>query len=269
MFNMFKKMLQYPRVTIEYPYEPAMYPYRSTDHSLTTGKPEIDKSRCTLCGECVLRCPSSAIVMDKDKDDIGINIDECIYCALCQEVCPTGAAQMTHEYEFAEKTRDDLRQTPLVIEKRHLPDESYEVTCNKIKSKIAQTYRRSLHIREVDAGSCNGCDYEVNALNNPLNDVERLGIDFVASPRHADMLLVTGAVTRNMELALIKTYNAAPDDKLVVAVGACACSGGIFRDSYATRGGIDIIIPVDVYVPGCPPRPQAIIYGILKAIDRV
>ena len=120
----------------------------------------------------------------------------------------------------------------------------------------------------MDAGSCNGCDNEINALNSPYNDLERFGISFVASPRHADMLLVTGPAARNMELALIKTYNAVPDPKLVVAVGACACSGGIFRDSYSTKNGIDSVVPVDVYIPGCPPRPQALIYGILKAIER-
>ena len=134
---------------------------------------------------------------------------------------------------------------------------------------IKKTFGRSLQIREVDSGSCNACDSEINALNNPFNDIERLGIKFVASPRHADMLLVTGAATRNMQLALAKTYNAAPDPKLVVAVGACACSGGIFRDTYATSNGIDSIVPVDVYIPGCPPRPQAILYGILNAFDRV
>jgi Ni,Fe-hydrogenase III small subunit len=121
----------------------------------------------------------------------------------------------------------------------------------------------------VNSGSCNGCDYEINALNNPFNDIERLGIHFVASPRHADMLMVTGTVTRNMELALIKTYNATPDPKLVIAVGACACSGGIFKDSYANLNGIDSVLPVDVYIPGCPPRPQGIIYGILKALEKM
>ncbi|PKM48269.1 MAG: oxidoreductase [Firmicutes bacterium HGW-Firmicutes-6] len=147
-----------------------------------------------------------------------------------------------------------------------MPDEAI---CVELVKRIGKTFGRSLNIREVDAGSCNGCDYEINALNNPFNDVERLGIHFVASPRHADMLLVTGTATRNMQLALIKTYNATPDPKLVVAVGACACSGGIFRDSYASSNGIDGIVPVDVYVPGCPPRPQAILYGILKAIEKL
>lgn len=261
MFNMLRKIIRYPRLTIEYPTKPI-------DSSLFVGKPEIDKSKCILCGECVLRCPSSAIIMDKDKEDIGINIDECLFCSLCEDICPTGAAHMTHEFELAQKTRNALRKTPAIIEERELPDESYEVICGRVKERITQVYQRSLQIREVDAGSCNGCDYEINALNNPFNDLERLGIHFVASPRHADMLLVTGTATRNMERALVKTYNAAPDAKFVVAVGACACSGGIFKDSYATRNGIDCILPVDVYIPGCPPRPQSIMYGILKALDK-
>jgi Ni,Fe-hydrogenase III small subunit len=130
-------------------------------------------------------------------------------------------------------------------------------------------FGRSLQIRAVDAGSCNGCDYEINGLNNSFNDLERFGIHFVASPRHADMLLVTGPVTRNMEAALLRTYEATPDPKLVVAVGTCAISGGIFKNCYATRSGIDTLLPVDIYIPGCPPRPQAILYGILKALDRL
>ena len=128
---------------------------------------------------------------------------------------------------------------------------------------------RSLAIREVDAGSCNGCEIEITALNNPVYDLERLGIHFVASPRHADMLLVTGPVTRNMELALLKTWRATPDPKVVVAVGACGISGGIFGRNYATLGGVDQVIPVDVYIPGCPPRPHALLYGILLAVGRM
>jgi Ni,Fe-hydrogenase III small subunit len=121
----------------------------------------------------------------------------------------------------------------------------------------------------VDAGSCNGCELEIGALNNPVYDIERLGIHFVASPRHADMLLVTGPVTRNMELALLKTFRATPEPKLVVAVGACGISGGIFGESYASLGGVEKVLPVDVYIPGCPPRPQALLHGILLAIGRL
>jgi len=128
---------------------------------------------------------------------------------------------------------------------------------------------RSLAIREVDAGSCNGCEIEISALGNPVYDCERFGIRFVASPRHADMLLVTGPVTRNMEVPLRKTWEATPDPKLVVAVGDCARTCGVFKGSYAVIGSVDHVIPVDVFVGGCPPEPADILVGILKALDRV
>ncbi|KNZ41796.1 NADH-quinone oxidoreductase subunit NuoB [Acetobacterium bakii] len=262
MFKIIKKIIKYPRVTQNYP--------KYTDHSIPfIGKPEIDLEKCTRCGECMKRCPSHAIVLDKKASDIGINYDECVFCGLCEDICPVGAAVMTSKFELAEKDRNKLRKNTLIIGERTYLDKSYEIVCSELKANIHKTFGRSLHIRAVDAGSCNGCDSEINGLSNPFNDSERLGINFVASPRHADMLLVTGAATRNMQLALAKTYNATPDPKLVVAVGACACSGGIFKDTYATSNGIDRIVPVDVYIPGCPPRPQAILYGILKALDRV
>lgn len=262
MFKSIGKIIKYKRLTQGYPCKPI-------DSSLFIGKPEIDAEKCTMCGECVSHCPSRAIVINKDTNEIGINLDECVVCALCEDICPAGAAIMTNQFELAAKNRSELRKSILVIEDQSIAGEDYEAICSELKTNIHKVFGRSLKIREVDAGSCNGCDYEINALNNPFNDIERLGISFVASPRHADMLLVTGTATRNMQLALAKTYNATPDPKLVVAVGACACSGGIFRDSYATSNGIDSIIPVDVYVPGCPPRPQAIMYGLLKAIDRI
>jgi Ni,Fe-hydrogenase III small subunit len=149
------------------------------------------------------------------------------------------------------------------------PSAEYEALGAELKKVVDTKFRRSFQIREVDTGSCNGCELEINALNNPLYDIERFGIHFVASPRHADMLLVTGPVTRNMELALRKTYDATPDPKVVVAVGACGISGGLFGTNYATRGGVDQVIPVDVYIPGCPPRPEALLYGILLAVGRL
>ncbi len=143
-----------------------------------------------------------------------------------------------------------------------------EIMGQRLNEKINNMFGRSLHIREVDAGSCTACEVEVTALSNPIYDMERFGVHIVASPRHADMLLVTGPVTRNMELALLKTYNATPSPKLVAAMGSCACNGGIFGDTYASGGGVDKFIPVDVYIPGCPPRPQAVIFGLMVAMDK-
>ena len=262
MSGMIGKLFKYGIQTIKYPKE-------QIDLSFVSGKPEIDVKSCTFCAECAVHCPSKAIVIDTASKEIGINLDECIFCSLCSEVCPTKSISITHEFELASSSRVLLRKSPIVIDEREIPSEEYEVLCEKIEKAAKKLFGRSLYIREIDAGSCNACDCEINSMNNPFNDLERFGIHFVASPRHADLLLVTGTATRNMELALIKTYNATPSPKLVVAVGACSCSGGIFRDNYASRNGIDSIVPVDVYIPGCPPRPQAIIYGVLKALERV
>jgi Ni,Fe-hydrogenase III small subunit len=166
----------------------------------------------------------------------------------------------------------DGSQQSLTSIKHHGPfpaEPAVERAGRKLRETISGLFGRSLAIREVDAGSCNGCELEIVALNNPIYDIERFGIHFVASPRHADMLLVTGPVTRNMELALLKTYRATPEPRLVVAVGTCGISGGIFGKNYASLGGVDEVIPVDVYIPGCPPRPQALLQGILMAIGRM
>jgi Ni,Fe-hydrogenase III small subunit len=135
-----------------------------------------------------------------------------------------------------------------------------------IHEELLRILRQALAIRQVDAGSCNGCELEIHALNNPYYNIEGQGIRFVASPRHADLLLVTGPVTRNMETALRRTYDATPEPKLVVAVGDCGCSGGIFGESYASCGAVGNVIPVDVAVPGCPPAPIEILRGILAAV---
>lgn len=146
------------------------------------------------------------------------------------------------------------------------PDASLRQMEQRLQKDILRLYRGSLAIRHVDAGSCNGCELEIHAVNNVYYNLEGLGIKFVASPRHADLLLVTGPVSRHMEVALQRTYDATPDPKLVVAIGDCGCSGGIFGESYASCGRVSNVIPVDVAVPGCPPTPAAIMQGILTAI---
>jgi Ni,Fe-hydrogenase III small subunit len=160
-----------------------------------------------------------------------------------------------------------LVQSPLT-EARPDPDlPMIEELATNLARTARQKLGRSLSIREIDAGSCNGCELEIHALGNPFYNLEGLGIRFVASPRHADLLLVTGPVSRNMEVALRRTYEATPDPKLVVAIGDCGCSGGIFGESYASCGRVANVIPVNVTVPGCPPSPRQILGGILTAIS--
>jgi Ni,Fe-hydrogenase III small subunit len=145
-------------------------------------------------------------------------------------------------------------------------EEEIKFVGTKLEDAIRRRFSRSLTIRHVDAGSCNGCELEIHAINNPIYNCERFGIHFTASPRFADLLLVTGPVSRNMEVALRRTYGATPSPKLVVAVGDCGCNGGIFGETYASLGGIDKVIPVDVYISGCPPTPVALLNGILRAV---
>ena len=159
-----------------------------------------------------------------------------------------------------------IAKAGIVTEPAPLPDAELRQMEQRFGETILKHFGRALAIRHVDAGSCNGCELEIHAMNSPYYNLERLGIKFVASPRHADMLLVTGPVSRNMEVALRRTYDATPDPKLVVAIGDCGCTGGIFGESYASCGRVSNVIPVDVAVPGCPPTPTAIMQGILTAI---
>jgi len=164
------------------------------------------------------------------------------------------------------KTLRQIAKVGIVTEPPPPTDESLRLR-EALQSRILAVLGRALCIRQVDAGSCNGCELEIHALNNPFYNLEGLGIRFVASPRHADLLLVTGPVSKHMEVALRRTYEATPDPKLVVAVGDCGCSGGIFGESYASRGRVANVIPVDVAVPGCPPRPIQILSAILTALE--
>ena len=159
-----------------------------------------------------------------------------------------------------------IAKTGIVSERAPEPSEDLRARAGEIQAQILEVLGRALVIRHVDAGSCNGCELEIHALGNPYYNIEGLGIRFAASPRHADMLLVTGPVSRHMETALKRTWEATPEPKLVVAIGDCGCTGGIFGESYASCGRVSNVIPVDVAVPGCPPTPVAIIQGILTAI---
>jgi len=159
-----------------------------------------------------------------------------------------------------------IARTGILSEPAPAPDHTLRQGAARIHDALLAHLGRALAIRQVDAGSCNGCELEIHALNNPYYNIEGMGIKFVASPRHADMLLVTGPVSRHMERALGTVYEATPDPKLVVAIGECGCNGGVFGESYASRGRVSNVIPVDVAVPGCPPSPLAILQGILTAV---
>ena len=245
------------------------------------GFPSIDFSRCTACDECARVCPTGAIQaspVEEGRKTLSLSYASCIQCRACVEHCPERAIGVSHDVEVVAYSREQLARTASFtvdsatgaaiferIEDR--PGPTPAEAAERLRRRIQGRLGRSLHVRQVDAGSCNACEMEIGATTNPLYDLERYGIHLVASPRHADLLLVTGPVTRNMEIALRRTYEAAPEPRIVVAVGACGCSGGQFGEgTYASVGGVDLVIPVDVYVPGCPPRPQAILNGLLVAM---
>jgi len=244
------------------------------------GFPVIDFARCTACEECAHACPTGAITLAApaaDRRQLSLSYAACIQCRECVAACPEQVVASGRDVDVAAYTREQLMQTASFdldgmgrAQFTHMevqPGPGLEESAARLRERIRGLLGRSLHVREVDAGSCNGCELEIAATTNPVFDLERFGIHFVASPRHADLLLVTGPVTRNMEIALRRTYEAAPEPRVVVAVGACGCSGGIFGEgTYASIGGVDRVVPVDVYVPGCPPRPQAILNGLLVAM---
>jgi Ni,Fe-hydrogenase III small subunit/formate hydrogenlyase subunit 6/NADH:ubiquinone oxidoreductase subunit I len=245
------------------------------------GFPVIDFSRCSACEECARVCPTGAIQAgnrDNAHGTLSISYGACIQCRQCVTACGEQAVGVSHDVDVAAYSREQLTRSArfrldpstgraTFVEMDAQPGPSLADSAARLRDRIRGRLGRSLHVRQVDAGSCNGCELEIAATTNPLFDLERFGIHLVASPRHADVLLVTGPVTRNMEIALRNTYDATPEPRIVVAVGACGCTGGIFGEgTYAAVGGVDRVVPVDVYIPGCPPRPQAILNGLLVAM---
>ena len=225
-----------------------------------------------LTGEVARRvvaaCPTSALKVDKVDESAGreylvLNYGDCIACSRC-------IAAGSGAFRYAERVdRCGVRKEALIRRwdiQSHTEVVEDEPALSQAAEQIRSLVGRALNIRQVDAGSCNGCEGEIVALTNPYYDLERFGIHFVASPKHADMLLVTGPVTRNMAAALKNAYDAVPSPKLVVAVGACGCGGGIFGGSHAVVGPVDAVIPVDGYIPGCPPTPKMLLTGILQVL---
>jgi Ni,Fe-hydrogenase III small subunit/NAD-dependent dihydropyrimidine dehydrogenase PreA subunit len=217
-------------------------------------QPVFDAARCDLNGACAQACPVGAIRVGASFE---LDRARCISCSRCIDACPTHALAPGLTFAAPERSRASLLVPTRVEQVR------------EVAGRARRVLGRSLHVRHLDAGSCNGCDWEINATTNAVHDIQRFGIDFVASPRHADVLLVTGTMTRNLEIAALRTYDAMGDPRLVVAVGACASSGSPYPEGYASGRGAAGILPVDVFIPGCPPRPEAIIQGLLLAVGRL
>jgi Ni,Fe-hydrogenase III small subunit/NAD-dependent dihydropyrimidine dehydrogenase PreA subunit len=243
--------LQQGHRTIAFPHEEPTLPDRFR------GLPAIDPEKCAdQCRACAEACPTDAIAAD--EHGVRIDLGRCLFCTDCRDACPEGAIQYTPEYRLAQRTRADLVLTGQTLK-----------LAQALDAEGRRLFGRSLQLRQVSAGGCNGCESDVNVLNTVVFDLGRFGIQFVASPRHADGLLITGPVTQNMQLALKKTYDAVPHPKLVIAVGACAISGGPYVDHPEVHNGADSIVPVDLYIPGCPPHPVTILDGLLRLLGKI
>ncbi|MBN2343325.1 MAG: 4Fe-4S dicluster domain-containing protein [Deltaproteobacteria bacterium] len=233
--------------THRYPKSPPTLP------DLFQGLPVFSKSDCIpdchLCSDC---CPTDAISFSAGS--FSLDMGRCLFCGLCQEACPTSALTFSHDYRLSTSSRKGL-----IISESNANKALLVESANRI-------FRRSLKLRQVSAAGCNACEADTNVLGTLTFDLGRFGIQFVASPRHADGILVTGPVSQNMKLALQKTLDAVPSPKLVIAVGACAISGGPFKDHEEVNNGISDMFPVDLYVPGCPPNPWTILDGLLRLI---
>jgi formate hydrogenlyase subunit 7 len=224
------------------------------------GMPRYTAEKCDAgCAACAQACPTKAIVFKENgkASRLAIDYGRCVVCQLCVEACPNGAMKTSQDWAFGVRERSDL-----------ILDDAAPASATKKEIAPRRGFRRSLHVRHVDAGSCNGCESELQALNNPFYNLHRFGIFFTPSPRFADLLLVTGPVTYAMREVVQRTYEAMPSPKWVVACGTCAVSGGIAEGGYAGGHGLDGAVPVDIYLPGCPPNPAAIIQALLMLLGR-
>lgn len=251
MLKILHARMQQGRRTAAYPKVPPTLPARFR------GAPVIDQAKCVAgCRECAEACPTDAIAVG----DQGVSLDlgRCLFCSDCLDACPEGAIAYGREHSLAANKRDELIVRTQFTAKARALDE-----------KLLRLFGRSLKLRQVSSGGCNGCESDVNVLNTVVFDLGRFGIQFVASPRHADGLLITGPVTDHMKLALEKTWAAVPEPRIVIAVGACAISGGPYINHPEQHNGADSVLPVDLYIPGSPPHPYTILDGLLRLIGRI
>lgn len=253
MINILRERVRQGHRTIAYPVgDPPPLPDRFR------GLPVLDESKCADgCRACAEACPTAAIA----RDDQGLRLDlgRCLFCTDCVDACPEGAIRYTQDYRLATTTREDLV----------LRNGQELKLAQPLEQKMRRLFGRSLKLRQVCAGGDSSAEADLNVLGTVVFDLGRFGIQFVASPRHADGLVVTGPVTENMRLALLTAYEAVPAPKLVIAVGVDAISGGIFRDHPEVHNGVEGLLPVDLYIPGNPPHPMSILDGFLRLLGRL
>ena len=240
--------------TIPYPAQEPTLPDRFR------GRPVVDRAACRPdCRACAEACPTHALTVIPG-DGVTLDLGRCLFCTDCADACPVGAIRHAADYKLAARRREDLT----------VPGETEILKrAEALEAKIQKLFGRSLKLRQVSAGGCNACEADTNVLGTVGFDLGRFGIQFVASPRHADGILVTGPVPESMRLALLKTWEAIPAPKLVIAVGACAISGGPFRGNPEVHDGAAGLLPVDLFIPGCPPHPMTILDGLLRLLGQL
>ncbi|PIR19496.1 MAG: hydrogenase [Elusimicrobia bacterium CG11_big_fil_rev_8_21_14_0_20_64_6] len=252
MWKIVKTRFQQGYRTSDYPNGPSGLPERFR------GRPAVSGAPCAAgCTACAESCPTQAIRID-EAGKVHLDMGKCLFCTECVTACPEGVIAYTTDHRLAARTREDLVLSGPEVR-----------LAQALEEKTRRLFGRSLKLREVCAGSCNGCEAELTALGNVIFDLSRFGVQFVASPRHADGLVITGPVTKNMRAALLATYAAMPAPKIVIAVGACAISGGPFAGSPQAHDGAASTVPVDLYIPGCPPHPLTVLDGILRLLGRL
>jgi Ni,Fe-hydrogenase III small subunit/ferredoxin len=251
MFKAALERIHQKHRTTKYPAEPALLP------ELFRGYPHLDQNLCPGgCTVCTDVCPTGAITND---NALTLDMGRCLFCPECTRACPTGAVAFDRDEKLAASEREDL-----IIRQ----GEEHRLA-HAMGKELVSLFGRSFKLREVSAGGCNACEADTNVLSTVGFDLGRFGIQFVASPRHADGIYVTGPVTENMRIALLKTWEAIPGPKVVIAAGSCAISGGPFRGNCEVHDGVEKFLPVDLYIPGCPPHPLTILDGLLRLIGRL